>query len=53
MPADNESALLPEPPLPRPAARDAAIDDWCRSVWAAYRESRQTIIDLLKDYQIA
>jgi len=26
MPADNESVLLPEPPPPRPAARDAAIE---------------------------
>ncbi|NUR46130.1 MAG: hypothetical protein HOP91_08265 [Sphingomonas sp.] len=26
MPSDNESSLLPEPPPPRPAARDAAIE---------------------------
>jgi hypothetical protein len=32
--------------------RDRAIDDWCRSVWAAFRESRQTIVDLLREYQI-
>ena len=26
--------------------RDRAIDDWCRSVWEAFRDSRQTIVDL-------
>jgi hypothetical protein len=28
--------------------RDQAIDDWCRSVWQAFRESRETIADLLR-----
>ena len=35
------------------AERDAAIDRWCESVWAAYRENRETIVRLLRDYQIA
>lgn len=32
---------------PAGAERDAAIDDWCRSVWAAFGANRQTILDLL------
>ncbi|MGC0772874.1 MAG: DUF5946 family protein [Candidatus Acidiferrum sp.] len=32
--------------------RDLAIDDWCRSVWTASGANRQTIIALLKEYQI-
>ncbi len=52
---DDRGAITAADVLAAPAgpARDAAIDDWCRSVWAAFRESRQTIIDLLKEYQIA
>lgn len=34
-------------------ARDRAIDDWCRSVWTAFHDSRQVIVDLLRDYQIS
>ena len=34
-------------------ARDAAIDEWCASVWAEYHDSRDTIIALLAEYQIA
>ena len=34
------------------AERDRAIEDWCQSVWTAFRGNRQTIIDLLRDYQI-
>jgi hypothetical protein len=33
--------------------RDMAIDNWCRSVWAAFGANRQTIIALLQEYQIA
>jgi hypothetical protein len=32
--------------------RDMAIEDWCRSVWTAFAGSRQTIIALLREYQI-
>src|SRR6516162_5702496 len=33
--------------------RDAAIDDWCRSVWTAFGGNRQTIIALLRGYPIS
>ena len=33
--------------------RDSAIDEWCRSVWQAFGDSRQTIVDLLREYQIS
>ena len=32
--------------------RDKAIDDWCRSVWIAFAGNRQTIIALLREYEI-
>jgi hypothetical protein len=32
--------------------RDAAIENWCRSVWASFSGNRQTIIALLQEYQI-
>jgi len=32
--------------------RDVAIDEWCRSVWAAFGGNRETIVALLKEYQI-
>jgi len=32
--------------------RDAAIENWCRSVWSAFRANRQTIIARLQEYQI-
>jgi len=32
--------------------RDMAIDNWCRSVWTAFDANRQTIIALLREYQI-
>jgi hypothetical protein len=38
---------------PEGRERDHAIDEWCRSVWTAFRESRQTIVDLLREYQIS
>lgn len=33
--------------------RDHAVDEWCRSVWTAFHDSRQTIVDLLRQYQIS
>lgn len=33
--------------------RDRAIDDWCRSVWTAFGANHQTIVALLREYQIA
>jgi hypothetical protein len=32
--------------------RDRAIDDWCRSLWTAFGCNRDTIIALLREYQI-
>jgi len=32
--------------------RDMAIDNWCGSVWTAFGANRQTIIGLLREYQI-
>lgn len=32
--------------------RDAAIDDWCRSVWQAYADARETIIGVLEQHRI-
>jgi len=32
--------------------RDTAIENWCRSVWASFSGNRQTIIALLREYQI-
>jgi hypothetical protein len=32
--------------------RDMAIDNWCRSVWTSFRGNRQTIIAVLREYQI-
>jgi hypothetical protein len=37
---------------PAGAERAKAIDDWCVSVWAAFRESRQAVVWLLKQYGI-
>jgi len=34
---------------PAGAPRDAAIDAWCRSVWDAFQDNRQAIIDLLRE----
>jgi hypothetical protein len=38
--------------VPAGPERDKAIDVWCESVWAAFRESRQLVIDLLREHQI-
>jgi hypothetical protein len=32
--------------------RDRAIDEWCRSVWTAYADARQTIVTLLRECRI-
>jgi hypothetical protein len=31
--------------------REVAIREWCNSVWNAYKESRQVIVDLVDSYQ--
>ena len=33
---------------PEGAARDAMIDEWAQSVWAAYGDSRERVIELLR-----
>ena len=40
--------------VPAGAERDAAISEWCRSVWAAYRSTpaRRQIVELLREHQI-
>lgn len=38
---------------PAGAARDAAIDAWCASVWAAFHDSHQAVTELLKRHGIA
>jgi hypothetical protein len=38
--------------VPEGEERDAAISDWCRSVWEAYREQRGTIVALLEAHRI-
>jgi hypothetical protein len=38
--------------VPAGPQRNKAIDDWCESVWKAFRDSRQTVIALLKECQI-
>ena len=32
--------------------RDMVINNWCRSVWTAFGANRQTIIALLREYEI-
>ena len=32
--------------------RDTAIDDWCKSVWTAFARNRESVIALLREYQI-
>lgn len=34
-------------------ARDDAIEEWCRSVWSAFRDNRQAIVELLREYRIS
>ena len=34
------------------ADRDLAIDHWCQSVWTSFLGNRQTIVALLREYQI-
>jgi hypothetical protein len=39
--------------VPEGSDRDLAIDAWCRSVWAAFRDSRQMIVELLREFGIS
>jgi hypothetical protein len=38
---------------PEGAERDMEIENWCRSVWSAFADNRQTVIALLREYHIA
>jgi hypothetical protein len=38
--------------VPEGEERDAAISEWCRSVWDTYRGNRQMIIDLLQRHRV-
>jgi ribosomal protein L4 len=38
--------------VPAGAARDNAISDWCRSVWADFVANRQTLVEVLREYGI-
>jgi Family of unknown function (DUF5946) len=39
--------------VPAGPERDIAIDNWCRAVWTAFNDNRQSIIELLREYEIA
>ena len=54
LPHDRGKVTAPDVlAVPEGSARDTAIDDWCRSVWTAFADNRQTIIDLLREYHIS
>ena len=54
LPADR-GAMTVVDVLAAPAGpeRDLAIETWCRSVWTALAGNRQTIVALLREYQIS
>ena len=51
---ENRGSVTVADVLAAPAGleRDKAINNWCQSVWTAFSANRQTIISLLRDYQI-
>ena len=54
VPEDRGSMTVADVLAASPGAeRDAAIDNWCRSVWTAFGANREAIIALLREYQIA
>src|ERR1700734_1590756 len=52
VPEDRGSVTI-EDVLAAPAGpeRETAIDNWCRSVWAAFGANRETIIALLQEHR--
>ena len=51
LPVDRGSITAAEVlACPAGAARDKAIDDWCRSVWMAFRESHSLVRKLVLEY---
>ena len=54
LPPDRGNITAPDVlAVPEGPARDRAIDEWCQSVWTAFRDNRQTIVDLVREYQIS
>jgi hypothetical protein len=54
LPADRGSITVAHVmAAPAGPERDAMIHQWCSSVWEAFRESRQAVIDLLREHGIA
>ena len=53
MPADR-GAMSARDVMAAPAGaeRDRAIDDWCTAVWDAYRDNRETVVQLLEKHGI-
>ena len=52
LPADRGAitpALVWE--VPAGSERDVAIESWCRSVWDAFRDSREAIVSLMREYE--
>ena len=53
LPADRGKLTAAEVlAVPAGTARDAAIDEWCQVVWAAFHESRDAIVALAHQYKI-
>jgi hypothetical protein len=38
--------------VPAGEARDAAISQWCRSVWETFADSRDTVASLLREHHV-
>ena len=38
--------------IPPRSARDEAIHRWCCSVWSAYASARETLVELLRQYEL-
>jgi hypothetical protein len=38
--------------VPEGARRDAAIHNWCTSVWEAFHDSHQAVAELLRRYEV-
>jgi hypothetical protein len=51
---DNRGAMTAIDVLAAAAgdARDRAIDEWCASVWSAFKDNRSVIISLLGEHRI-
>jgi hypothetical protein len=53
LPADRGKMTVSDVLAAAPgAARDLALEEWCRSVWIAFADSREMIIGLLREYDL-